>query len=95
MTQLERLFDAWLLHWASISMEQWGNSRKWSKWANTFFKVRCTLSAVGDCLHFHTSQQTLTQHDVLPLPTQQKEKPLGSEPWFNPEAVTEQKVSKG
>jgi hypothetical protein len=29
---------------------------------------------------------------VLTTQQQQRDKPLGSEPWFNPEAVTEQKV---
>lgn len=29
---------------------------------------------------------------LTPNPCMQRDKPLGSEPWFNPEAVTEQKV---
>lgn len=75
-------------------MDQWNSRRGWSKWANTLFKVcrhcscnrkRSYLPTVPTC----SSQLSGLTHRFLFL---QRDRPLGSEPWFNPEAVTEQKV---
>lgn len=76
-------------------MDQWSR-RGWSKWAGTFFKVRllcysCVVAAEGVPQPLPRLQLLLGLTFCLTL---QRDKPLGSEPWFNPEAVTEQKVSR-
>jgi hypothetical protein len=46
------------------------------------------------CAQLHCRTWHLTQQ-LRAAPHMQRDKPLGSEPWFNPEAVTEQKVLMG
>jgi len=78
-------------------MEQW-SSRRWSKWANALFKVRVWASTADQSIltgRTHPSRVircTTTDQNSSRRLLLQKDKPLGSEPWFNPEAVTEQKV---